>query len=87
MDIRQVIGANARALRLARGLTQAQVATRLGVDRAHVSALEQGQRNPTAISLAQIAAALEATVSDLVDEQSEHTIATRTTVPSSDSEK
>ncbi|CAH1674014.1 HTH cro/C1-type domain-containing protein [Hyphomicrobiales bacterium] len=70
MDIRQVIGANARALRLARGLTQAQVATRLGVDRAHVSALEQGQRNPTAISLYQIATALETTVSSLVDERS-----------------
>ena len=70
MDIRQVIGANARALRLARGLTQAQVATRLGVDRAHVSALEQGQRNPTAISLYQIAIALETTVRNLVDERS-----------------
>jgi transcriptional regulator with XRE-family HTH domain len=69
MDIRQVIGANARALRLARGLTQAQVAARLGMDRAHVSALEQGQRNPTAMSLAQIAKALETTVSDLVDER------------------
>lgn len=87
MDIRQVIGANARALRLARGLTQAQVATRLGVDRAHVSALEQGQRNPTAISLAQIAGALEATVSDLVDEKSEYAVATRTTMPGSDFEK
>lgn len=61
-----VIAANARALRLAKGLTQAQVAQRLGVDRAHVSALEMGQRNPTAVSLSEIAQALEATVSDLV---------------------
>lgn len=61
-----VIAANARALRLDRGLTQAQVAQRLGVDRAHVSALEMGQRNPTAVSLWEIAQALEATVSDLV---------------------
>lgn len=66
MDIRMVIGINARALRLAKGLTQAQVAQRLGVDRAHVSALEMGQRNPTAVSLWEIAQALEATVSDLV---------------------
>lgn len=63
-----VIAANARALRLAKGLTQAQVAQRLGVDRAHVSALEMGQRNPTAVSLWEIAQALEATVSDLVQE-------------------
>lgn len=61
-----VIATNARALRLAKGLTQAQVAQRLGVDRAHVSALEMGQRNPTAVSLSEIAQALEATVSDLV---------------------
>lgn len=66
MDIRLVIATNARALRLARGLTQAQVAHRLGVDRAHISALEKGQRNPTALSLWQIAQALEATVTDLV---------------------
>lgn len=69
MDIRLVIAANARTLRLAKGLTQAQVAQRLGVDRAHVSALEMGQRNPTATSLWQIAQALEANVRDLVDER------------------
>jgi transcriptional regulator with XRE-family HTH domain len=69
MDIRLVIAANARTLRLAKGLTQAQVAQRLGVDRAHVSALEMGQRNPTATSLWQIAQALEITVCDLVDER------------------
>ncbi|WP_332691910.1 helix-turn-helix domain-containing protein [Bosea sp. (in: a-proteobacteria)] len=68
MDIRMVIAANARALRLAKGLTQAQVAQRLGVDRAHVSALEMGQRNPTAVSLWEIAQALEITVSDLVQD-------------------
>ncbi|HEV7257702.1 MAG TPA: helix-turn-helix transcriptional regulator [Bosea sp. (in: a-proteobacteria)] len=71
MDIRMVIAANARALRLAKGLTQAQVAQRLGVDRAHVSALEMGQRNPTAVSLWEIAQALEATVSDLVADRNE----------------
>ena len=73
MDIRMVIAVNARALRLAKGLTQAQVAQRLGVDRAHVSALEMGQRNPTAVSLWEIAQALEATVGDLVAESKEDT--------------
>lgn len=68
MDIRQVIAENARAARLNKGLTQAQIAQRLGVDRAHVSALEMGQRNPTATSLWQIAQALEVSVRDLVDE-------------------
>ena len=68
MDIRLIIAANARALRLSKCLTQAQVAERLGVDRAHVSALEKGLRNPTAVSLWQIAQALDASVSELVTE-------------------
>lgn len=65
MDIRITIAENARRIRLAKGLTQAQVASRLGVDRAHVSSLEQGQRNPTATTLWEIAQALEVKISDL----------------------
>lgn len=61
-----IIAENARRIRLARGLTQAQVASRLGVDRAHVSSLEQGQRNPTATTLWEIASALEVEIGELV---------------------
>lgn len=68
MDIRLVIAKNARRLRLQKGLTQAQVALRLGVDRAHVSSLEQGQRNPTATTLWQIACALEVDIIELFRE-------------------
>ncbi|GHE73505.1 transcriptional regulator [Camelimonas fluminis] len=66
MDIRIVIAKNARRIRLEKGLTQAQVAARLGVDRAHVSSLEQGQRNPTATTLWEIANALEVEIAELV---------------------
>lgn len=66
MDIRMIIAKNARRIRLEKGLTQAQVASRLGVDRAHVSSLEQGLRNPTATTLWEIANALEIEISDLV---------------------
>ncbi|MCW5696326.1 MAG: helix-turn-helix transcriptional regulator [Bauldia sp.] len=58
MDVRRVIGANVRRFRLDADLSQEQVAERMGVDRAYVSGLELGQRNPTAITLWRAAEAL-----------------------------
>ncbi|MDP1731121.1 MAG: helix-turn-helix transcriptional regulator [Devosia sp.] len=46
MDVRRTIGANVRRYRLALDLSQEAVAERMGVDRAYVSALEVGRRNP-----------------------------------------
>jgi len=40
----------------------------MGVDRAYVSGLEQGQRNPTVISLWHVAQALEVPIRDFFDE-------------------
>ena len=68
MDVRRVIGANARQFRLAAGLTQEQVAERMGVDRAYISGLEVGERNPTAITLWRIAEALNVEVHRLLME-------------------
>jgi len=42
---------NVRRLRTTAGLTQAKLAEKMGVDRAYVSALELGERNPTIITL------------------------------------
>jgi transcriptional regulator with XRE-family HTH domain len=44
-DVRRMVGDNVRRLRLAAGLSQAELAHRMGVDRAYVSGLEQGQRD------------------------------------------
>ena len=49
---------NVRRLRVAAGLSQAELADRMGVDRAYVSGLELGQRNPTIVTLWHIAKAL-----------------------------
>jgi transcriptional regulator with XRE-family HTH domain len=57
-DVRRMVGRNVRRLRIAAGLSQAQLAERMGVDRAYVSGLELGQRNPTVITLWHIAKAL-----------------------------
>jgi transcriptional regulator with XRE-family HTH domain len=68
MDVRRVIGANVRRYRLQADLTQARVAEMMGVDRAYVSALERGERNPTVLSLWQVAEALGVHIAKFFDE-------------------
>jgi transcriptional regulator with XRE-family HTH domain len=57
-DVRTMVGLNIRRLRVAAGLTQAELAERMGVDRGYVSGLELGQRNPTIVTLWHTAEAL-----------------------------
>jgi transcriptional regulator with XRE-family HTH domain len=57
-DVRSLVGRNVRRLRIAAGLSQAGLAARMGVDRAYVSGLELGQRNPTIVTLWHVAKAL-----------------------------
>ena len=59
MDIREVFGANLQYFREKAGLSQAALADRMGVDRAHISAMERGQQNVTIITLWHVAEALE----------------------------
>jgi transcriptional regulator with XRE-family HTH domain len=68
MDVRRVIGVNVRLFRTKAGLSQEQVAERMGVDRAYVSGLEVGQRNPTAVTLWHAAEALGVKVHRLLME-------------------
>jgi transcriptional regulator with XRE-family HTH domain len=68
MDVRRVIGNNVRKHRLAADLSQEAVAVRMGVDRAYISALELGQRNPTAVTLWHTAQALGVKVVELLEE-------------------
>lgn len=57
-DVRRLVGQNVKKIRLAAGISQAELATRMGVDRAYVSGLEKGQRNPTVVTLWHIGRAL-----------------------------
>jgi transcriptional regulator with XRE-family HTH domain len=58
MDIRALFGGNLRRHREAANLSQAALATKIGVDRAHVSAMERGAQNVTLITLWRVAEAL-----------------------------
>jgi transcriptional regulator with XRE-family HTH domain len=68
-DVRRMVGRNVRRLRIALGLSQAALAERMGVDRAYVSGLELGQRNPTILTLWHIAKALGVKLRQFFDEE------------------
>jgi DNA-binding XRE family transcriptional regulator len=55
------LGRNLRRVRTAAGLTQTALAKRSGIHRSYVSALESGQRNPTALTLQRLAEVLGVT--------------------------
>jgi transcriptional regulator with XRE-family HTH domain len=59
----KVVGRELREARSALGLTQAEVARRLGVSRSYMAAVEAGRRNLTLGQLANIAAAMRLGVS------------------------
>jgi transcriptional regulator with XRE-family HTH domain len=67
-DVRRMVGRNVKRLRMKAGLSQARLADRMGVDRAYVSGLELGQRNPTIVTLWHIAQALGVKVRSFFDE-------------------
>ena len=47
-----------RDVRLAKGLTQEELAERSGFSQQYISGLERGQRNPTVVSVYELAQAL-----------------------------
>ena len=68
-DVRRMVGRNVQRLRIETGLSQAALAERMGVDRAYVSGLELGQRNPTIVSLWHVAEALGVKVQHFFQEE------------------
>lgn len=66
MDIRESVGRNFARLRRAQGLTQEEVEARAGISQQYLSSLEQGKRNPTVVTLFQLALALGVSMAELV---------------------
>jgi transcriptional regulator with XRE-family HTH domain len=66
MDIRAVVGRNVLRIRRERLLSQEELSFRSGFTRAYLSGLEAGRRNPTVVSLAKLAAALEVALEELI---------------------
>jgi transcriptional regulator with XRE-family HTH domain len=68
MDVQEILGANVRRLRLAAGMSQEELAARVGVEQFYISGLEAGRRNPTVKTIWSVAQALDVKVGVLFEE-------------------
>lgn len=66
MDMRRLVGRNVRKFRLAKGLTQEQLSELCGHGQNYISSLETGVRNPTVVTLWELAQKLDVSPSDLI---------------------
>jgi transcriptional regulator with XRE-family HTH domain len=66
MDMRRLVGENVRRIRQKKGLTQEQLADISGFSQQYISGLERGQRNPTVVTVYELASALGANYLDLM---------------------
>lgn len=66
MEIRQVFAQNLRRARLARGLSQEELAHRADIDRTYISSLERGVYNASIDVVDRLAKALEMEGSELL---------------------
>jgi transcriptional regulator with XRE-family HTH domain len=68
MDMRKLVGRNVRRLRLAANMTQEQYAELSGFSQQYISDLERGRRNPTVVSLFELAQPLAVSPDQLIRE-------------------
>lgn len=66
MDVRKLVGRNFARLRREKGLTQEEIEVRSGFSQQYLSGLERGRRNPTVVTLYELARALGVSHVDLV---------------------
>ena len=66
MDMRRLVGRNLLQCRLKLGLTQEQVAEMTGFSQQYLSGLERGRRNPTVVTVYELARALGVSYLDLL---------------------
>lgn len=59
MDMRRLVGRNVRRVRLEKGLSQERFAELSGFTQQYLSGLETGRRNPTIVTLYELARALD----------------------------
>jgi transcriptional regulator with XRE-family HTH domain len=66
MDMRKLVGENVRRIRQRNGLTQEEFSNVSGFSQQYISGLEQGLRNPTVVTLYELAKALGVSHMDLI---------------------
>lgn len=58
MDMRRLVGQNVKLIRRRKSLTQEKFAELSGFSQQYISGLEKGERNPTVVTLYELATAL-----------------------------
>ncbi|MFI4976253.1 MAG: helix-turn-helix transcriptional regulator [Caulobacterales bacterium] len=71
MDMRRLVGRNLKRARTASGLTQEELAVKSGFSQQFLSGIEGGKRNPTIVTIYEIAQALGVSHEDLVRSDSQ----------------
>jgi transcriptional regulator with XRE-family HTH domain len=66
MDMRKLVGRNVQKIRQRQRLTQEQLAEISGFSQQYLSGLEKGRRNPTIVTIYELALALGVSHMDLV---------------------
>ncbi|KRB82348.1 transcriptional regulator [Sphingomonas sp. Root710] len=66
MDMRKLVATNVARIRREKGLTQERLAELSGLSQQYLSGLERGNRNPTIVTLHELATALKVSHVDLV---------------------
>lgn len=66
MDMRKLVGENTARIRKEKGLTQEALAEKSGLSQQYISGLENGQRNPTIVTIFELATALNVGHLDLL---------------------
>jgi transcriptional regulator with XRE-family HTH domain len=67
MDMRRLVGQNVKRIRLEKKLTQEQFSDMSGFSQQYLSGLESGRRNPTVVTVYEIAKALGVSHLDLLE--------------------
>lgn len=65
MDVRQLVALNLRRLRVARQISQDDLALAAGIERSYAGHLERGTKNPTVVTLEKLALAMECEIAEL----------------------
>jgi len=66
MDMRKLVGRNVKRFRQEKGWTQEKFAEKSGFPQQYISGLERGQRNPTIVTVYELAQALGVSHLDLL---------------------
>ena len=66
MDMRKLVGENCARIRKGKGLTQERLSELCGLSQQYLSGLERGKRNPTIVTIYEIAQALDVSHVELV---------------------